>query len=81
MVRRRRWRADGGKSPAAAITWIREAAMLKRRFLITAAAVLAAGFLATLATQAVIAALSAPPPFCWHPGVSRNIGIAEMPCP
>jgi hypothetical protein len=55
--------------------------MSKRRFMITAAAVLVAGFLAGQATQAVIAALRAPPPFCWHPGVSRNIGIAEMPCP
>jgi hypothetical protein len=58
-----------------------EAAMLKRRFLIAAAAVLAAGFVAGLATQAVVAALRAAPPLCWHPGVSRNIGIAEMPCP
>jgi hypothetical protein len=56
--------------------------MLKRHFLIAAAAVVvAAGLLAGLATHAVIAALRAPPPDCWHPGLSRNIGIAEMPCP
>ncbi len=55
--------------------------MRKRRFLIAAAVIAAAGLFAGLATHAVVAALRAPPPDCWHPGLSRNIGIAEMPCP
>jgi hypothetical protein len=64
----------------------RETTMLKLRFVITALTALFAGWF--------IGAISRPAPLvatpslavvdlstCWHPGASRNIGIAEMPCP
>jgi hypothetical protein len=56
-------------------------AMPKRRFWFAAAAVLMAGWLAGQATQAMMAAMRPAPDLCWHPGMTRNIGIAEQPCP
>jgi hypothetical protein len=50
------------------------------RILVTAAAALLACWLLGWATQAVILVVLAPD-LCWHPGASRNIGIAELPCP
>jgi hypothetical protein len=54
--------------------------MLNRRFLFTVAVVLAAGWLLGQATQAALVAAMSPDDLCWRPGISRNIGIAEMPC-
>ncbi len=50
------------------------------RILVTAAVALLACWLLGWATQAVILAVLAPD-LCWRPGESRNIGIAELPCP
>jgi hypothetical protein len=59
--------------------------MPKRRFYIIALSVFTVGWF--------VGAISRPAPpvatslaavdlsTCWHPGVSRNIGIAETPCP
>jgi hypothetical protein len=34
-----------------------------------------------VATPSSLPTLSVSPDPCWHPGIERNIGIAEMPCP
>ena len=59
-----------------------ETVMPNRRFLLTVAVVLTAGWLLGQGTQAaLVAAQSIPDDLCWRPGLARNIGIAEMPCP
>jgi hypothetical protein len=45
--------------------------MRKRCFLIAALAVIAVGLLAGVISR---------PAACWHPGLARNIGIAEQAC-
>jgi hypothetical protein len=64
--------------------------MPKHRFVITALAALLAGYLGGAISRPVPLAAepSMPsklpqvsPDLCWHPGLERNIGIAEMPCP
>jgi hypothetical protein len=66
----------------------REAAMPKLRFWITALTALFAGYLGgAISRPALLVAtpspLSALPvlDLCWRPGLARNIGIAETPCP
>jgi len=56
--------------------------MTKRRFrlLFTVATVLTVGCLLGQATPAVMVSPSVSD-LCWHPGLARNIGIAETPCP
>jgi hypothetical protein len=55
--------------------------MSKGRFWITVAVVLLAGWIAGQATPAVVAmAPMVSDDLCWHPDMSRNLGIAEMPC-
>ena len=56
--------------------------MTKRRFrfLFTVAVILLSGWIAGQAAPAVLVAPLMPDDLCWRPGISRNIGIAELPC-
>jgi hypothetical protein len=54
--------------------------MSRYRVLFTVAVVLLVGLMLGQATPAIVAS-SVPDDLCWHPGMSRNIGIAETPCP
>ncbi len=59
--------------------------MPKLRFVITALAALFAGYLDGSISRSAppLTTLSALPvlDLCWRPGLARNIGIAETPCP
>ena len=66
----------------------REAIMPNFRFVITALAALFSGWLVGAISRpaplvATPSPLSALPvlDLCWRPGLARNIGIAETPCP
>jgi hypothetical protein len=71
--------------PTFGYTRVPEAAMPKLRFAIAALAALFAGYLGGVISRPapLVATLSAlpVPDLCWRPGLARNIGIAETPCP
>ncbi len=66
--------------PAFGYTRITEAAMPKLRFWIAALTVIFAGLVAGMIAASLVTTARWEPQSCWHPGLARNIGIAEQGC-
>jgi len=59
---------------------VSETAMPKLRFCVVALTVIFAGLVAGMIPASLVTMAQWEPQSCWHPGLERNIGIAEQAC-